>query len=122
MDKNLPLSSIPPIFGDLEVQFANNRFEAALSFRFNESKEINEYNLVEGIDNIEQSPLDPYTGEYLGTPRWNIFNFYSKCNVSKGIDLQINIDNILDTHYKEFASGISSPGRNFSVSLFIKNQ
>ena len=120
-DTNLPLSSIPPIFGDLEVLFAKNRFEIALNFRFNGSKELNEYNLVEGIDNIEQSPFNTSTQEYLGTPSWNTFNFYSKHKISKALSLQVNIDNIFDIHYKEFASGISSAGRNFSLSLFFNN-
>lgn len=120
-DTNLPLSSIPPIFGDLEVLFAKNRFEIALNFRFNGSKELNEYNLVEGIDNIEQSPFNTSTQEYLGTPSWNTFNFYSKHKISKDLSLQVNIDNIFDIHYKEFASGISSAGRNFSLSLFFNN-
>ncbi|MFT6755645.1 MAG: hemoglobin/transferrin/lactoferrin receptor protein [Urechidicola sp.] len=120
-DTNLPLSSIPPIFGDLEVLFAKNRFEVALNFRFNGSKELNEYNLVEGIDNIEQSPFNISTQEYLGTPSWNTFNFYSKHKISKALSLQVNIDNIFDIHYKEFASGISSAGRNFSLSLFFNN-
>lgn len=120
-DTNLPLSSIPPIFGDLEVLFAKNRFEVALNFRFNGSKELNEYNLVEGIDNIEQSPFNTSTQEYLGTPSWNTFNFYSKHKISKALSLQVNIDNIFDIHYKEFASGISSAGRNFSLSLFFNN-
>jgi hemoglobin/transferrin/lactoferrin receptor protein len=121
IDTNLQLSSIPPIFGDLEVQFAKNRFEVALNFRFNGSKELNEYNLVEGIDNIEQSPFNTSTQEYLGTPSWNTFNFYSKHKTSKALSLQVNIDNIFDIHYKEFASGISSAGRNFSLSLFFNN-
>lgn len=121
MNSDLPLSSIPPIFGDLELQFAKNRFEASLNFRFNGTKELNQYNLSEGIDNIEQTPVDINSGEYLGTPSWNIFNFYMKYKVSKKVDFQININNIFDLHYKEFASGISSPGRNFSASFFIKN-
>ncbi|MGK0127492.1 MAG: hemoglobin/transferrin/lactoferrin receptor protein [Candidatus Azotimanducaceae bacterium] len=120
-DTNLPLSSIPPIFGDLEVLFAKNRFEVALNFRFNGSKELNEYNLVEGIDNIEQSPFNTSTQKHLGTPSWNTFNFYSKHKISKALSLQVNIDNIFDIHYKEFASGISSAGRNFSLSLFFNN-
>ena len=121
MDKDLPLSSIPPIFGDLEVQFAMNRFEAGLNFKFNGFKELNEYNLVEGIDNVEQSPFDTSTQEYLGTPSWNTLNFFSNYRISDALNLQVNIDNIFDLHYKEFASGISSPGRSFSVSVFIKN-
>jgi hemoglobin/transferrin/lactoferrin receptor protein len=31
--------------------------------------------------------------------------------------LQIAVENILDTHYKAFASGLSAPGRNVIMSL-----
>jgi len=37
--------------------------------------------------------------------------------LTKNIDVLINVDNIFDTHYKEFASGISAPGRNFSFTF-----
>ena len=35
------------------------------------------------------------------------------------MNIQFMIDNIFDNHYKEFASGISAPGRNYSVLLII---
>jgi len=31
--------------------------------------------------------------------------------------VQGKITNLFDEHYKEFASGVSAPGRNFSVSI-----
>ena len=115
----MPLSSIPPFFGNIEIGYSKNRFETALNFRFNGTKKIDDYNLVEGIDNIEQTPMDPLTGEYYGTPRWHTLNFYSKYQVSKTLGIQFMIDNIFDNHYKEFASAISAPGRNFSFSVII---
>ena len=118
-DTNLPLSSIPPFYGDLELKFAKSRFETALSYRFNGKKDYEDYNLIEGIDNIEQSPYNDSTGNYNGTPKWSTLNFYSKYSLNYSIDIQFKIDNIFDQHYKEFASGISSPGRNFIVSLIV---
>lgn len=120
-DTGLPLSSIPPFFGNVEVGYSKSRFETALNFRFNGAKNLNDYNLVEGIDNIEQTPIDPSTGDYYGTPSWSTLNFYSKYNVSKTVAVQFMIDNIFDQHYKEFASAISAPGRNFSFSIIINN-
>lgn len=81
-DTDLP-SSIQPIFGDVELEFEKKRFETPIKFRFNGSKKLKEYNLVEGIDNIEQTPIDAETGGYYGTPNWNIFNFYSKYSRTK---------------------------------------
>ena len=55
---------------------------------------------------------------YYGTPSWNTLNFYTRYKATKNIDLLISVDNIFDQHYKEFASAISAPGRNFSFTIF----
>jgi len=117
-DTGAPLSSIPPLFGVLEFGYAKNKWETSLNYKFNAKKKFADYNLIEGIDNIEQTPLNNQTGEYdLGNPAWKTFNFDLKYKISKKIDVLLNVDNIFDQHYKEFASSISAPGRNFSFSV-----
>ena len=118
-DTNKPLSSIPPLFGNFEVGYSKNKFDIALNFRFNAAKKLEDYNLVEGIDNIEETPINQTTGAYYGTPSWETLNFYSKYQVSNKVAVQFMIDNIFDQHYKEFASGVSAPGRNFVFSILI---
>ncbi|MFK5880209.1 MAG: TonB-dependent receptor [Flavobacteriaceae bacterium] len=118
-DTNKPLSSIPPLFGNFEVGYSKNKFELALSFRFNAAKKLEDYNLVEGIDNIEETPINPSTGDYYGTPSWHTLKFYSKYQVTNNIAVQFMIDNIFNQHYKEFASGVSAPGRNYVLSILI---
>jgi len=118
-DTKLPLSSIPPFFGNIEIGYSKNKFETALNFKFNGRKKLKDYNLIEGIDNIEQTPFSNTTNQYYGTPSWNTLNFYSKYQVSSAIGLQFRVDNIFDIHYKEFASSISASGRNFSISMLI---
>lgn len=118
-DTNRPLSSIPPLFGNFEVGYSKNKFDLALNFRFNAAKKLKDYNLVEGIDNIEETPINLSTGEYYGTPSWQTLNFYSRYQVSNRVAIQFMIDNIFDQHYKEFASGVSAPGRNFVFSILI---
>ena len=119
-DTNQPLSSIPPIFGMAELSYDNDRFQANLNWRFNGKKKLNDYNLIEGIDNIEQTPFDSETNSYLGTPSWNTFNLNANYKFSNHFSLFINLDNILDTHYKEFASSISAAGRNVSLTILVK--
>jgi len=115
-DTKEPLSSIPPLFGILEITHEKGRFEMGLDYKFNGRKKLKDYNISEGIDRIEQTPLLE-SGEYYGSPFWATLNFNSKYRLSKNIDFMFMIDNIFDIHYKEFASGISAPGRNFSFSL-----
>jgi len=118
LDTNEPLSSIPPIFGVLEIGYAKKKWDASLNFLFNGKKKFTDYNLIEGIDNVEQTPLNPETNKYdLGNPAWKTFNFSTTYKLNKKINLMINVDNIFDVHYKEFASSISAGGRNFSFSV-----
>ena len=116
-DTKLPLSSIPPLFGDLEIGYENERLQANLNWRFNAKKRLEDYNLIEGIDNLEQTPYDALTGSYYGNPKWNIFNINANYKLNNSLTFFVNIGNIFDVHYKEFASSISAPGRNLSVSV-----
>jgi len=116
-DTGEPLSSIPPLFGSISFNYSKPKYETRFYTRFNGRKKLKDYNPSEGIDNIEQTPFITSTGEYFGTPSWITFNFYFKTKVTKNIDLDFAVTNILDQHYKEFASSISAPGRNFTFSL-----
>jgi len=116
-DTEEPLSSIPPVFGNLELNYVKNRLETGLNFVFNGRKKLEDYNISEGIDNIEETPYIINDQEYYGSPSWQTVNYYARFKTSKNIDLLFNIDNIFDQHYKEFASAISAPGRNFSFTI-----
>jgi hemoglobin/transferrin/lactoferrin receptor protein len=119
-DTKMPLSSIPPLFGNLEVSYTQNKFLTSLNYRFNAAKKLRDYNLEEGIDNIEQTPFVTETGNYYGTPKWSTLNLNTNYQFSKKVSISFRIDNIFDVHYKEFASSISSPGRNYVGSLLLK--
>jgi len=69
-DTNESLSSIPPLFGAVQLSYEKPNFETNTKYR-----------------------------------------------LTKNLDVRFAIDNILDQHYKEFASAISAPGRNFSFSV-----
>ncbi|MFC2109684.1 TonB-dependent receptor plug domain-containing protein [Bacteroidota bacterium] len=123
-DTQEPLSSIPPLFGSVSLSYKVNKLRTGLTYIFNAEKSIDEYNLSEGIDNVEESPVkddlatsDADKYKYAGTPSWSIFNYSFMYELNRNVDLQFKVDNIFDEHYKEFASGISSPGRNFSASM-----
>ena len=120
-DTKEPLSSIPPIFGSIDLIYVKNKFESGLNLFFNGRKKLEDYNISEGIDNIEETPLiiaEADTNYYYGTPSWSTLNFYTRYKATKNIDLLLSVDNIFDQHYKEFASAISAPGRNFSLTIF----
>ena len=115
-DTKEPLSSIPPVFGTVAITHEKGRFEMGLDYKFSGRKKPSDYNITETIDRIEQTPITT-SGTFYGSPAWATLNFNSKYRVSKNIDFLVAVENIFDIHYKEFASGISAPGRNFLFSL-----
>jgi hemoglobin/transferrin/lactoferrin receptor protein len=50
-------------------------------------------------------------------PAWMTINLKLGYRIHKNINLQAGVDNILDTQYRTFASGIHAPGRNIYVTL-----
>lgn len=106
---NSNLSHIPPVFGRANLTYTNKKVRFQLNSMFNGMKKIADYG-PGTTDNPDEATAD-------GTPAWTIFGFSASYNISQTITLQGNIDNIFDTHYKQFASAISGLGRNFTVSL-----
>jgi len=65
---------------------------------------------------IDQSATeDRY--KYAGTPSCETFNLSVHFEMYPNTAFLFQVDNLFDRHYKEFASGISAPGRNFSATL-----
>ena len=123
-DVNEPMSSIPPLFGNFELNYTNHKFEGGANLVFNAKKDIKDYNISEGIDNHVQTPIvnsnaQEDVDKYYGTPAWMTVGLYSRYTITPAIRIQGNITNLFDEHYKEFASGISAPGRNFSIALHV---
>jgi len=121
-DSKEPLSSIPPLFGQFDVNFMNKKFQLGTSLRFNSKKDIVDFNFTEHIDNHDLTPIINENAvedidKYFGSPSWVTLGFNSSYTFNKNWKLQGIISNVFDQHYREFASGISAPGRNFSFSL-----
>lgn len=121
-DSKEPLSSIPPLFGQFDVNFTNKKFQLGTSFRFNSKKDIADFNFTEGIDNHDLTPIVNESAiddvdKYFGSPSLMTLGFNSSYRFNENWKLQGMISNVFDQHFREFASGISAPGRNFSFSL-----
>ena len=122
MDTDEPMSSIPPLFGAVELSYHKKRCEFTASYRFNAKKDISTYNISEGIDNHVQTPIVDSNAtnpvdRYYGSPSWMTFGLHARYSINENFTIQSAVTNLFDEHYKEFASGVSSPGRNFSVSV-----
>jgi hemoglobin/transferrin/lactoferrin receptor protein len=121
-DTDEPMSSIPPLFGRFEVSYRTNKLELTANYKFNSKKDIKSYNISEGIDNHFQTPIIDENAvddidKYYGSASWSAFGLNGRYSVNENFSVQATLTNIFDAHYKEFASGISAPGRNFSIAI-----
>ena len=121
-DTHEPMSSIPPLFGRVEINYKKDKIEFGAALKFNSKKDIEDFNIIEGIDNHDLTPIiDPNatkdSDKYYGSPSWMTIGLTSNYLLSDTFSIQARVDNIFDEHYIEFASGISAPGRNVSLSF-----
>ncbi|MEM7104215.1 MAG: TonB-dependent receptor plug domain-containing protein [Bacteroidota bacterium] len=107
---NSPMPHIPPIFGRTTLTYElRDRARFQLLANYNGWKRLDRYATIDTSDNLDLATVD-------GTPAWLTLNFYSSFYWNQ-FQLSLAVENILDTHYRPFSSGISGAGRNFIVSL-----
>jgi hemoglobin/transferrin/lactoferrin receptor protein len=106
-----PLDHVAPLSGKTSFDFkcCKNKMNSSFYLIYNGWKHIKDYRL-NAEDN--ESYATPF-----GMPSWVTFNIKTSYQVQKNLMLQVGLENILDTHYRVFASGISGAGRNFVVAL-----
>jgi hemoglobin/transferrin/lactoferrin receptor protein len=107
--KATPLDHIPPAFGRLGVNYVKNKFNMEIFSNFSAWKRITDYRLGTE-DNEAYATKD-------GMPSWWTLNLKLSSEVAKGLTVQLGVENMLDTQYRVFASGIHAMGRNFYGTL-----
>jgi hemoglobin/transferrin/lactoferrin receptor protein len=68
----------------------------------------------------EQSKVELYAKDTDGktyAPEWHTFNIKAMYDLTETFTLNAGIENLADTRYRPYSSGISAPGRNFVLSL-----
>ena len=103
-----PLSHIPPIYGKVSIQYKAERWNLQYVSRYNAKKPIEDYG--DSSDNPEYATPE-------GALAWHTMNLYTHYDITDKIQLSVGLENILDTHYRQFASGVSAPGRNAIITL-----
>jgi len=104
-----PMDHIAPLFGRIGFTYTQKRFKAEVFSNFAGAKLLKDYNLI-GEDNFAYATPD-------GMPAWYTLNLRVNYQFHKQLGLQVACENILDINYRTFASNISSPGRNFLITL-----
>ncbi|MGL4598743.1 MAG: TonB-dependent receptor, partial [Bacteroidia bacterium] len=108
-DTLIPLDHIPPVYGMSELVYRAKKIESAVYVRYNGWKRIADYS-PSGEDNLVQATA-------FGMPSWATVNFRASYRITKNFGVNAAVENIMDRNYRNFASGISAPGRNFIVTL-----
>jgi len=104
-----PLDHIPPFLVRLQLKYVIGNFSSDFFVNYNSWKKLKNYNM-NGEDNQQYATPD-------GMPAWFTVNFRAAYKVHKLVTIMAGIDNIFDTQYRYFASGINAPGRNVFVSV-----
>ena len=104
-----PLDHIPPVFGKFSVVSSVNRLRTEFFVNYSGWKRIKDYNMI-GEDNFEYATAQ-------GMPSWFTLNARVSYAITKDISMQVACENILDQNYRQYASNISAPGRNFILTL-----
>lgn len=108
-EEKSPLDHIPPYYGKLGLNFSKKWGTIEAYMLYNGKKPISNYSL-KGEDNEKYAPVN-------GMPAWETYNLKTAFTVVSKATLFLGVENILDTQYRVFASGINSPGRNIYAGL-----
>ena len=106
---SIPLDHIPPVFGKIAMVYTLGKLRTELFMNYSGWKRLADYNMA-GEDNFAYAT--PF-----GMPSWATVNARINYNFSRQVSLQVACENILDQNYRNYASNISAPGRNFIVTL-----
>ncbi len=103
------LAHVPPAFANLTMKYSKRKITAILFANFNSEKPYDRYGnaLVD---------MAQYGGER-GVAAWYTINLNLQYRINDKWNLQAGVDNLLDTQYRTFGSGITASGRNLYGAL-----
>lgn len=108
-DGDTPLDHISPFMAKLSVSYEKERFFGEFYGLFNGAKRLADYS-DSGEDNLNYATPE-------GMPAWYTLNLRIGYSFKNDVSFQGGVENIFDTEYRVFASGINAPGRNFYLAL-----
>ena len=106
-----PLGHIPPTYGKFLTRLNVKKFEGRLWLTYAFSKSLEDAN--DATDNTDLATEE-------GWPSWYTLNLSMSYKFHKGLKVQIALENLMDQHYRTFASGLSAPGRNVIIKAQYK--
>ncbi len=111
-----PLRHAAPLFGSTHLVFEKSKLKADLYSSYNGAKTFEKMPPSE----IEKPYM--YSKDENGnpwSPGWATLNFKISYTFFKRIITNAGVENIFDTRYRPYSSGLVAPGRNFILSLRV---
>lgn len=117
-----PLDHIPPVYGQASLRWNGIEWFIESQCLFNGQKRAEDYS-SSGEDNQDKQPIGMADvngdGKADGfNPAWQCWNLRGWYKHKSGFSASIAVENLLDLHYRYFASGMSAAGRSLNMSLF----
>ena len=111
---DVPLRHSPPPFGSAGLSWQKGRVRARLF------ADISDGFSYDDLPPSEQAKTAIYAKDANGdpyAPSWYSLNLNGSYQVNKVLLVSAGVENITDQRYRPYSSGISAPGRNFTVGL-----
>ncbi len=106
---NIRLRHVPPVFGQFSLGYKTDNYTLEMFSQFSGSISF------EDLPPSEQNKTHIYTPD--GALSWATLNLRGSFKFSEFFDLNVSLENLFDTHYRPYSSGISAPGFNAIISL-----
>jgi hemoglobin/transferrin/lactoferrin receptor protein len=109
-----PLRHAAPVFGMSSLTFSADKLKMDLYATY--SGEVSNENLPPEEQNKDYMYAKDENGNPY-TPAWYTLNFKAMYQISDMFSVSGGVENLTDVRYRPYSSGITSPGRNFILSL-----
>lgn len=128
----LPQDHIPPPYGSTSMEFVQGGWSVNLSLRYQLAKPFDDYavSAITGTsatgysfdregssDNLELTPFLTDENRFAGAFGWWTVNVAAEFAPGEHWALRFKANNLLDKHYRTFASGVSAPGIDVGVGV-----
>ncbi len=105
-----PVGGVPPAFGLVSVRYSAG---SGRSIRLYSRWALEQNRL--SSDDLDDPRIPP--GGTPGWMTWNVACTFGLYRLPGNPRLNVNLENLLDTNYREHGSGVNGPGRNLVLSL-----
>lgn len=108
-----PSRHAAPLFGRMALGFKHDKVNVEVYSQYQGECS------AEDMPEEEKLKTEIYAKDANGNPyapAWITLNLRATCNIYKGLSLSTTLENITDKRYRPYSSGISAPGRNFTIS------